>query len=93
MVPKTVLPINVFLRISRKGGCHNWRHSKTPVALKTKRDILKVFALGKKRNSTRHQNISYKIPHRELFTQNDAGPLYTFVKNPKGIIIIKKILI
>jgi hypothetical protein len=58
VVPISVLPINVFLMISRKGGRHSCRHSIILVALRTRRDIFIGFPLGKIRRITRHQNIS-----------------------------------
>jgi hypothetical protein len=64
---------------SRRGGCHNWRNSRAQVARNTIRTIDPDLALLKTKEKTRHQNSTYKIPPRELFTHSLAGPAYSFV--------------
>jgi hypothetical protein len=74
VVPISVFHKNVYLTISKSGGCQSCKNSNMHVTEKTKPVIARGCIFLKKRKIIRHQNSTYKIPDRELFTQCDAGP-------------------
>jgi hypothetical protein len=69
VVPRMVLPIKLFLRNPKSGGCHNCRNSKKQVTANTAAAIFQGLVLLKNKKAKRHQNITYNAPPRELFTQ------------------------
>jgi len=88
VVPINVLPTNVLLITSRNGGCQSWRNSKIDVAKNTNIEIFQGFTLSNINAITRHQNISYNIPPKELLNQLAAIPLYNLLAKPNGVIML-----
>jgi len=72
VVPRMVLPIKLFLKNSKSGGCHNCRNSKKQVMMNTVAAIFQVLVLLRNKKAKRHQNITYNTPPRESFTQRAA---------------------
>jgi len=74
-VPRMALPTKLLLRNSKKVGCHNCRNSTKQVMANIIVTIFQGLVLLKNKKAKRHQNITYKTPPRELFTQFAACPL------------------